>query len=390
MKNVYLLSNVPNGGKTYLEYLIPAIEALRNDFNCIVLQTNRVGLRRHEAEKILNFPVNEVDAEFIASLESQVVISNDAWAGRLLDDSNFGIFISHGNVGMPTKDKYYYAELTAYWDAIVSPSRSGFDLIRTGLQLYRRDRKALKASIADGIALRSDLRKTSPIATRPIKTLEFVDSFPSFKKTTNDYVVGLLPTQLGICAKGATLYENLQTVINTVKSQIPHARFILRPYMTDLEHPTVSSLRNQLSAYEWVTIDEPGTSSKVFYQQCDTMITDASTGGVSFMLNSGKLPIYYAPPTEENNPIVDVWLKEMDSLLPIAKNSEELKDLALGFSLLTAEDSHLIYKKFYQSQFSNLPCPQEILRDLVEYRHASRFCELTINSFGHVMESDQH
>jgi hypothetical protein len=389
MNNIYLISNVISGGKTYLEYLIPALDALRNDFNCIVLQTNRTGLSKQEAEDFINFPVTEVDVEFIASLDSQVVISNDAWIGRFLDDSNFGVFISHGNVGMPAKDPYYYAELTAYWDAIVSPSRSACHLTSTGLQLYRRARKSLKASIPDGIGLRSDLRTTSPIPTRPIKIAEFIDVFPSVKKTSNDHVIGLLPTQLGICPTNATLYENLQTVLNTVKSQLPHARFILRPYMTDIEHPVVKSLCDQLSTCEWVTIDEPGTSSKDFYQKCDTIITDASTGGVSFMLSSGKLPIYYVPPTDENNPIVDVWLKELDNLLPIAKNSEELKDLALGLSLLSAEDSHFIYKKFYQSQFSDLPCPKEMLRDLVEYRHASKFYGSMINSFGHTVERDQ-
>lgn len=389
MKNVYLISNVIMGGKTYLEYLIPALAALRHDFNCIVLQTDRTGLSKQETAAILDFPVEEVTAEFIATLQSQVVISNDAWVGRLLDDSNFGIFISHGNVGMPTKDKYYYSELTSYWDVIVSSSRSGFDLISAGIQAYRRDRKALKAAIQDGIALRSDLRPTCPVATQPMKIPAFFESTPASVKTSENYVVGLLPTQLGICPSGASLYENLQTVLNTVKSQVPHATFILRPYMADLEHATIKSLCEQVVGYDWITIDEPGTSSKVFYERCDTIITDASTGGVSFMLNSGKLPIYYVPASDEYNPVVETWLEQMGNLLPIAKNSEELKELALGFSLLTPADSHFIYKKFYESQYSNLPRPEELLRDLVEYRHESRFCRLTINSFGNVIEQAQ-
>ncbi|WP_432218055.1 hypothetical protein ACREYJ_27660 [Pseudomonas kribbensis] len=388
MKNVYLISNVTRGGKTYLEYLIPALDALRNTYNCIVLQTDKTGLSRQEAEEILDYPVQQVGVEVISNLESQIVISNDAWVGRVLDDSNFGIFMTHGNIGMPTRDKYYYAELTSYWDVVIASSRSGFDLIKTGLQRYRPDRKALKSLIADGIALRTDMRKTSPVATLPIKVPRFFESAPVSNKTSGDYVVGLLPTQLGICPSGASLYENLQTVINAVRSQIAHARFILRPYMADLEHPTLKDLCKQLSVYDWISIDKPGTSSTVFYQQCDTIITDASTGGVSFMLNSCKLPIYYVPTSDECNPIVDAWLQQMNNLLPIAKNGDELKELALGFSLMSPDDNYFIYKKFYETQYHNLPLPQDVFHDLIENKHDSMFCQSTIDSFGNIKERD--
>jgi len=390
MKNVYLISNVANGGNTYLEYLIPALDSLREKYNCVVLNTDRTGSSREEVEAILDFPVKQVGNDFIASLKSQVVISNDAYAGRLLDDSNFGIFISHGNVGMPTKDKYYYAELTSYWDAIISSSRSGFDLITAGLQAYRRDRKALKTMLIDGLALRSDMRNTSPVATLPVKVPGMFESSPQPNKTSDDYIVGLLPTQLGICPNGATLYENLQTVINAVRSQIPHATFILRPYMAELSHPTVKDLSEELATYDWITIDKTGTSSTIFYKQCDTIITDASTGGVSFMLNTCKLPIYYVPFTEESNLTVDTWLKQMENLLPIARSGDELKDMAYGFSLLPEEDSYYIYKKFYQAQYSDLPLPQEVFHDLIEHRHESRYCPLSIDSFGNISERVKH
>jgi hypothetical protein len=384
MKNVYFINNVTRGGKTYLEYLIPALNALRDKYHCIVLQTDKSGLSRQEAEEILDFPVEQVGVDVISHLQSQIIISNDAWVGRLLDESNFGIFITHGNVGMPTKDKYYYSELTSYWDVLIASSRSGLELVTAGLQAYRRDRKNLKALVADGIVLRGDLRNTTPVSTLPIKIPNFFAAPQASQKTSDRHVVGLLPTQLGICPSHASLYENLQTVINTVKAQIPHATFILRPYMADLEHPTVKELCEQLTAHEWISIDQPGTSSTVFYQQCDTIITDASTGGVSFMLNTGKLPIYYVPTAEEHNPTVETWLAQMDNLLPIATNRDELKDLALGFSLLTTADSYFIYKKFYESQYGNLSAPQDVFLDLVEHRHASKFCQLTIDSFGNL------
>ncbi|WP_347927281.1 hypothetical protein [Pseudomonas helvetica] len=387
MKTVYLISNVNNGGKTYLEYLLPALNALRDKYNCIVLQTNTVGISKHEAEQILNSPVEEVELTFIAMLRSQTVISNDASIGRLLDESNFGIFIAHGNVGMPIDDKYYCSDWTSHWDAIVSSSRSLFDLIKAGLQLYRHDRHALR-KVFEGRSLRSDLRKTSAISTLPVKIPEPFRFPPDYLRTADEYVVGLLPTQKGICPSGATLYENMETIINSVKSTIPHATFILRPYMTDVEAPYVKELCGLLSQYQWISIDESKESSKEFYQRCDTLITDASSGGVSFMLNTCRLPIYYVPAASESNPIVKAWLKQMSGLLPIANSGDRLKEIAIEIESLTPDEHFLRYQKFHEEEYSDLHHPNEVFQDLVQKQHESDFRYCSIDSFGEIDKSE--
>jgi len=383
MKNVYLISNVIDGGKTYLEYLLPALNALRKEHNCIVLQTNVVGISRQEAEHFLNYPVHEVELLFIAQLESQVIISNDAIVGAFIDESNFSIFITHGNVGMPVKDRYYFANLISYWDAIVSPSRSFSDLMNIGLQLYRYERNALHIAPTNKTR-RSDLRKTSTISILPVKIPAAFSSPPELRPTAEEYIFGLLPTQLGICTGGTTLYEKMSEVINTVKSQVPHAKFILRPYMTDFDHPDVKTICEQLCKYPWITVDNTKESSKDFYWRCDTIITDASSGGVSFMLNTCRLPIYYVPEVNEDNQIVKVWLERMGDFLPIARNSDELKDLVLGFKSLTREQSYSIYKNFYESEYSGNFHPDEVFQDLVQKKHESDYCYSSIDSLGEI------
>ena len=381
MQSVYLISNVNNGGKTYLEYLLPALNALRNHYNCIVLQTNIVGISKFEAEQFLGCPVEEVGLDDIGKLKSQVIISNDASIGKLLDESNFTIFIAHGNVGMPLADVYYCSGWTSYWDVIVSSSRSLFDLIKTGMYYFRRDRVALRLELEPDRS-RTDLRNTSAVSVLPIKIPDMFSAPPEFRCMSEEYVVGLLPTQIGICPSGASLFENMEVVINSVKSQIPHAKIIFRPYMTDFDRPYVKELCEQLARYPWVSIDDTKGSSKDFYRICDTIITDASSGGVSFMLNTCKLPIYYVPVGHDSSPIVEAWLEQMEGLLPIAKNGDELKDMVLGFKLLTSEQKYFIYKKFYDSEYSGLHHPDEVFLELVENRHESRFRYCVIDSFG--------
>jgi hypothetical protein len=385
MKKVYLISNVKQGGKTYLEYLRPALNALRSHYDCVVLQTNNVGISRVEAEQLLNHPVEEVTLDFIVKIKSHVVISNDGWVARILDDSNFAIFIAHGNVGMPAKDQYYFSELLSYWDAIVSSSRSISDLVKTGLQLYRPDRHAGLAGNATK-TLRSEFRKTNIISVLPVKIPKSFKAAPDIQRVPDKCVVGLLPTQVGICPSGASLYENMGVVINSIKSQIPHAQFILRPYMTDFTRPYVSEVCEQLSQYPWITIDTTKGSSQDFYQQCDKLITDASSGGVSFMLNTCKLPIYYVPETHESHPIVTAWLEQMQSLLPIARSGDDLKDLILGLDLITPEQSYAIYKKFYESEYGEREHPDEVFLDLVQQQHDSDFRCFVIDAWGKASE----
>ncbi|KAB0494838.1 hypothetical protein SAMN05216558_0980 [Pseudomonas vancouverensis] len=372
MQNVYLISDVNNGGKTYLEYLLPALNALRDDYHCIVLQTPTTGVSQQEAQSILKCPVEEVELSFFQTLKSEIVIANDAYVARLLDDSNFCIFIAHGNVGMPLRDKYYCAELMSYWDAIVSSSRSLFDLIGTGLKLYRQDKQSGRLTSMFETS-RSDLRKTSLVSLLPVKVPENFSAPPDFQRTPGEYVVGLLPTQMGICESGASLFENIADVINSVKSQIPHARFILRPYMTDFESPYVQEICEQLAPYDWITLDTTGQSSKAFYRQCDTVITDASSGGVSFMLNTCRLPVYYVPNANDGHPIVTAWLDQMGGLLPIANNGEVLKAIIGEIESLPPQAHFLMYQDFCEKEYSGLQHPDQVFLELVQQQHQSRY-----------------
>ena len=208
MKNVYLLNNVPNGRKTYLEYLLPALNALRHRYNCIVLNTRVTGVSKCEAEQALGYPVEDVEVDFIARLRSQIIISNDGFIGRAIDESNFAVFIAHGNVGMPIKDRHYASSLMSFFDAIVAPSRSFFALLKNGMQLYRQERHEFLPFIQ--ATLRSDLRRTSAISTLPVKIPEILDTPPDFPRRPDSYVVGILPTQKGICPDGASLFENME------------------------------------------------------------------------------------------------------------------------------------------------------------------------------------
>ncbi|KHL76021.1 hypothetical protein PpSQ1_02185 [Pseudomonas putida] len=384
MKSVYLLNNVQNGGKTYLEYLLPALNALRQRYNCTVLNTKLTGVSRYEAEQALGYPVEDVEIDFIVRLRSQVIISNDAFIGRAIDESNFAVFISHGNVGMPIKDKHYASSLMSFFDAIVAPSRSFFALLKDGMQLYRKERhESLPFPLA---AVRSDLRRTSAISTLPVKIPTILDTPPDFTRRHGNYVVGILPTQKGICPDGASLFENMVDVINAVKAQVPHASVILRPYMTDFEHPFIKEMCEQLSHYPWITIDDTKGRSDEFYQRCDTIITDASSGGVSFMLNTCRLPVYYVPADCASHPVVNAWLQQMDNHLPIARNGDELKELLHGFALLNPEQHYSIYRKFHESEFGGFHHPEEVFLELVEMQHESRFRYFEMSDHGEVNE----
>ena len=75
------------------------------------------------------------------------------------------------------------------------------------------------------------------------------------------------------------------------------AKIILRPHASDTElSPKIFDLlkifSDNVPNFE---IDNSEQSSTDFYKQCDILISDASTGGVTFMSNKIMPPIYFIP-----------------------------------------------------------------------------------------------
>ena len=84
----------------------------------------------------------------------------------------------------------------------------------------------------------------------------------------------------------------------------------------------------------------------------------------------------------------DLYGEDAEEFRPERWEGDELKDMVLGLSSLSPEDSYYIYKKFYQAQYSDRPLPQDVFHDLIEHQHESRFCQVSIDSFGNVTERE--
>jgi hypothetical protein len=316
---IALINNVHNGGETYLAYLKFAIESLPEHCEVQVIQgpRERVGISPEQTAAFLGLPVTEApNYAVLGDLQNvDVVISNDAFVGRFFDDSIFAIYISHGNSAMPANSEHYYAEETAFWDALLVSSKAALEMVARGIGLYRCRRKSQAIPMAPN-AIRSDVRKTllCPIAPlkRPRFSAEVAEQLPEGRPEgrPGGAVIGILPTSPHAIRPGASLYNSLG-IIEAIKGAFPTKKVVFRPYMTDRAHPQIKDLVEKLKLFpQLVDVDLSGKSSTAFYDDCDVMITDGSTGGVSFMLHGGMPPIYYLPQALVDSDRIVSWFVE--------------------------------------------------------------------------------
>jgi hypothetical protein len=331
---VAAINDVLNGGETLLDYIKFAIAGLPENCRVTVLQTpkQKVGLSPRETEAILGRPVTEITSytQLTQLKDIDVVISNDSAATRYLDDTIFSILISHGSAPYPATSDYYFAAHTSYWDAVLFSSRASLEMASNGLNLFRKHRRALDLHQDPG-AIRSDIRKTYLCHIAPIKKPGIRHLAPSATQQgsapseAGPLVIGLMPTGLGAMRPGMGLYS-ATGLLDTIIAAFPTAKIIFRPHPSNIPDPVFQPILAGLARFKGVVeVDLSAKSSLNFYQECDVLITDGSTGGVSYMLAKKKPPIYYLPQYATiDDPVIGWFADAMAGKVMLAGSLPEL------------------------------------------------------------------
>lgn len=294
---VAAVNNVENGGKTYLEYLRAVIENLPPNCEVEVFNTPITGLSAEETSRILEAPVTQVGSPtFFSNLTGfDALISNDAFVGRFIEESTYCIFASHGSAPMPAADDYCYAPWTAYWDAILTASRAALEMAAHGLGRYRVQRRNQVIGVPGNI-IRTDIRSTALCPMVPLKNpLPLRDPV---ERTGSPKRISVMPTSLSAIRPCASLYKSLGELIFAIHEQYPSSAITFRPYPADSRREYVARVLEVIREIPFVEIDDGSSASDEFYYKSDILITDGSTGGISFFLKTSTPPIYYVNQVE--------------------------------------------------------------------------------------------
>ncbi|MGN1035409.1 MAG: hypothetical protein ACI4PS_03120 [Rhodocyclaceae bacterium] len=312
MKKIALFNSVYNGGKTLLNYLTPIAKILQEqlDYEFDVFQFCNSTIE--ESEQILNHkvlplqrnlaepnPVLSINVEPLQTYD--IVITNRASISRLFNENIFVIATNHGFAPMPLRNVLQNADALTF-NVILCYGKSSLQQVKFCLQTLRNQYVYKQHK-------RIANRKTFLANTFPLK-LDFTNFHDKLnnifenknqnlveKYNTGNLVIGLLPTFPETIVQGISLFDNIDKLLTALLQNFPLAKIILRPYIFN---PSISSevfeLLNIFSAN--VTnfkIDNSGQSSNDFYNQCDILISDGSTGGITYLLNKAMPPIYYIP-----------------------------------------------------------------------------------------------
>lgn len=317
MKKIALFNSVYKSGKTYLNYLTPIAKILQEqlDYEFDVFQPPEdfCNLTIEESEQILNHKVLPLQRNFaepnpVLSINVEplqtydIIINNGSSSSRLFNENIFVIATNHGIAPMPLRNVLQNADALSFNDLILCYGKSSLQQVKFCLQTLRNQYVYKQHK-------RIANRKTFLANTFPLK-LDFTNFHEKLnnifenknqnlveKYNTGNLVIGLLPTSPETIVQGISLFDNIDKLLTALLQNFPLAKIILRPYIFN---PSISSevfeLLNIFSAN--VTnfkIDNSGQSSNDFYNQCDILISDGSTGGITYLINKAMPPIYYIP-----------------------------------------------------------------------------------------------
>lgn len=212
------------------------------------------------------------------------------------------LITNHGFAPLPLRNVIQHADALSFNDLILCYGKSSWQQVSFCLNTLRKQYNYRAYN-------RLVKRKTFLPPTFPLK-LDFTNFHEKLnnifenknqnlveKYNTGNLVIGLLPTFPETIVQGISLFDNIDKLLTALLQNFPLAKIILRPYIFN---PSISSevfeLLNIFSAN--VTnfkIDNSGQSSNDFYNQCDILISDGSTGGITYLLNKAMPPIYYIP-----------------------------------------------------------------------------------------------
>ena len=325
---VALLNGVIGGGITYLSYIKKILEHAPKIWEIEVFQSTHTKISIDESKKFLNCDV--ILLRHSDQLKNfDIVISNDAFIGRYLINKRT-IFVGHGNAPMPCHNNTFFADWTAFWDCIITASKSAIKFNGEGISYYRKNRLngSIKhqgfiptGSISD---LFNDLKKTTLCQIPPLRKIKKynVSNIPKLK---NNITIGFLPTSSRVIPPELSIYSYLDTIIEPIISEFPESEVIFRPYPADLNHPKMSLVEDYLNKFSNVFFEKKDVSSNNFFNKCDVLISDASTGGISFLLDKCIPPIYWkSVDTKSHSVPTNSFYEMLKDKVFVAENIEQL------------------------------------------------------------------
>ena len=141
----------------------------------------------------------------------------------------------------------------------------------------------------------------------------------------NNITIGFLPTSSRVIPPELSIYSYLDTIIEPIISEFPESEVIFRPYPADLNHPKMSLVEDYLNKFSNVFFEKKDVSSNNFFNKCDVLISDASTGGISFLLDKCIPPIYWkSVDTKSHSVPTNSFYEMLKDKVFVAENIEQL------------------------------------------------------------------
>ena len=305
MKKIALLNSFFKGGKTLLEYFKRILPNLKNMEKCSVDifqpdNKDTLNLSISEAENYLQNKVwglkifQQGNSFYLRELFNyDYIFFNDFRRICEIPENIFTAAIMHGISPLLNNHKNGFATYLAYADFILCSSKSQLKQCVDEIIEFRKTNITATSKITFDYSKRDNARKTYLCYIQPLKKSLLSNDFASIKNIDkNNFTIGIMPSSSGVFP-GISLYNSINLIVEELHKNFTSANIIFRPFFTESVAGLDACLNNLEKHIANFKIDKTNQSSTEFYQQCDILITDFSTGGISFLINKFMPPIYY-------------------------------------------------------------------------------------------------
>ncbi|MBJ7414751.1 MAG: hypothetical protein JHC88_04665 [Niveispirillum sp.] len=312
----------------YIDYLSRIRTFLPTDCDITAFNiAGFTGLDISRASDVMGMAVQEVQAAqipFFTKADFDVIIMNETEVARRIDDSIRTVFAAHGSSIIPSSGRFMHADIMAYFDVITVANKANMHILADGMSAFRKARR-LGECEGKASALRSDMRISYLMPTQPVKKEKPLTNTRT-KPIGEQFTIGIMPTMAQVIQPDVSFYFCAPEVIGVLFEKFPGCKIIFRPYPADLSNRHIVQFCANLLGTGRVEIDLSGSTSAEFFSKVDLLITDGSTGGVSFMLNRGVPPIYYVPAKSMNSSFTRMFADKMRTSAPVAHTPVELEE----------------------------------------------------------------
>ena len=203
-----------------------------------------------------------------------LVVADGPDAGPFIPESQKSLLLFHGAFLPPSPRGKGYS----FFDFGFTCTKFSTETAMQQIRCYRRKTKH---------------KKTTHLIPTPNLKIAFSKDFKS--TPPKEKIIAVVPTDPTELPNGASAFFRAEKIIAVLHQNLPDYKILFRPFPWLVEEPVFRAILERFEGDNRVIIDTSAGSTQSLYERTCVFVTDASSGGFSFLTRTGRPSIFLLP-----------------------------------------------------------------------------------------------